>query len=100
MGMGDELGLLAPGYLADLLVVRGNPAQDVTLLQDAANIEWIVQGGRAPQAAGAKPGGLIAVADRQVGRPRRALGRRTLGHRGPASTHRPHRHHAHKAGWP
>ena len=22
MGMGDELGLLAPGYLADLLVVR------------------------------------------------------------------------------
>ena len=48
MGMGDELGLLAPGYLADLLVVRGNPAQDVTLLQDAANLEWIVQGGRAP----------------------------------------------------
>jgi imidazolonepropionase-like amidohydrolase len=47
MGMGDELGLLAPGYLADLLVVRGNPAQDVTLLQDAANLEWIVQGGRA-----------------------------------------------------
>src|ERR1700728_1377736 len=46
MGMGDELGLLAPGYLADLLVVRGNPAQDVTLLQDAANLEWIVQGGR------------------------------------------------------
>src|SRR5580692_8686561 len=47
MGMGDELGLLAPGYLADLLVVRGNPAEDVTLLQDAANLEWIVQGGRA-----------------------------------------------------
>jgi imidazolonepropionase-like amidohydrolase len=47
MGMGDELGLLAPGYLADVLVVRGNPAQDVTLLQDAGNIEWIVQGGRA-----------------------------------------------------
>jgi imidazolonepropionase-like amidohydrolase len=46
MGMGDELGLLAPGYLADLLVVRGNPAEDVTLLQDAANIEWIVQAGR------------------------------------------------------
>ncbi|HEY5398311.1 MAG TPA: amidohydrolase family protein [Trebonia sp.] len=47
MGMGDELGLLAPGYLADLLVVRGNPAEDVSLLQDAANLEWIVQGGRA-----------------------------------------------------
>jgi imidazolonepropionase-like amidohydrolase len=47
MGMGDELGLLAPGYLADLLVVRGNPAEDVSLLQDAVNLEWIVQGGRA-----------------------------------------------------
>jgi imidazolonepropionase-like amidohydrolase len=47
MGMGDELGLLAPGYLADLLVARGNPAEDVTLLQDAANLEWIVQDGRA-----------------------------------------------------
>jgi imidazolonepropionase-like amidohydrolase len=46
MGMGDELGLLAPGYLADLLVVRGNPAEDVTLLQDPANLEWIVQAGR------------------------------------------------------
>jgi imidazolonepropionase-like amidohydrolase len=46
MGMGDELGLLAPGYLADLLVVRGNPAEDVTLLQDSSNIEFIVQGGR------------------------------------------------------
>ena len=46
MGMADELGVLAPGYLADLLVVRGNPARDVTLLQDAANIEWIVQAGR------------------------------------------------------
>ena len=34
MGMGDELGLLAPGYLADVLVVAGNPADDVTILQD------------------------------------------------------------------
>ena len=46
MGMGDELGLLAPGYLADVLVVRGNPAEDVTLLQDTARLEYIVQGGR------------------------------------------------------
>ncbi|GAA3613476.1 amidohydrolase family protein [Nonomuraea rosea] len=46
MGMGDELGLLAPGYLADLLMVRGNPAQDVTILQDQRNITAIMQGGR------------------------------------------------------
>ncbi|MFC4117272.1 amidohydrolase family protein [Nonomuraea zeae] len=46
MGMGDELGLLAPGYLADVLMVRGNPAQDVTILQDQRNISAIMQGGR------------------------------------------------------
>ncbi|MEU5041795.1 amidohydrolase family protein [Streptomyces griseorubiginosus] len=46
MGMGDELGLLAPGYLADLLVVRGNPVQDVTLLEDRDNLLAIVQEGR------------------------------------------------------
>ncbi|QFR01712.1 amidohydrolase family protein [Streptomyces phaeolivaceus] len=46
MGMGDELGLLAPGYLADLLVVRGNPVEDVTLLEDRANLLAIVQEGR------------------------------------------------------
>jgi imidazolonepropionase-like amidohydrolase len=46
MDMGDELGLLAPGYLADLIVVHGNPAEDVRLLQDQSNISFIVQGGR------------------------------------------------------
>jgi imidazolonepropionase-like amidohydrolase len=45
MGMGDELGLLAAGYLADLLVVRGNPAEDVRLLQDAGNLVYIVKDG-------------------------------------------------------
>ncbi|TDD79786.1 hypothetical protein E1293_22435 [Actinomadura darangshiensis] len=46
MGMADELGVLAPGYLADLLVVRGDPSRDVALLQDPANLIAIVQGGR------------------------------------------------------
>jgi imidazolonepropionase-like amidohydrolase len=46
MGMGDELGLLRPGFLADVLVVRGNPADDVTILQDRDNLLHIMQGGR------------------------------------------------------
>ena len=45
MGMGDELGLLAPGYLADLLVVEGDPTADVTVLEDPDNIAYIVQAG-------------------------------------------------------
>ena len=46
MGLGDELGLLAPGYLADVLVVAGNPADDVAILQDPGNLQYIIQGGQ------------------------------------------------------
>jgi imidazolonepropionase-like amidohydrolase len=45
MGMGAELGVVAPGYLADLLVVRGDPTRDVRLLQRPENLEYIVKGG-------------------------------------------------------
>jgi imidazolonepropionase-like amidohydrolase len=45
MGLGDELGLLQPGYLADLLVVKGDPTQDVTVLEAADNLVYIVQNG-------------------------------------------------------
>jgi imidazolonepropionase-like amidohydrolase len=46
MGMGEELGILAPGYIADMLVVAGDPTVDVTILEDATHITHIVQGGR------------------------------------------------------
>ena len=41
-----ELGEIKPGYLADLLLVDGDPSQDVTLLQDADNIVMIMKDGR------------------------------------------------------
>ncbi|MEV6643761.1 amidohydrolase family protein [Amycolatopsis sp. NPDC051371] len=40
------VGLLTEGYFADVLVVRGDPTEDVTLLQDPANLAVIMQGGR------------------------------------------------------
>jgi imidazolonepropionase-like amidohydrolase len=54
MGMGHELGQIKRGYLADLLLVQGDPTQDVALLQDKARLLAIMQGGRfhkAPAAA-------------------------------------------------
>ena len=45
MGRGDELGRVADGYLADLLVVDGDPSRDVTVLQDPANLVGIMKGG-------------------------------------------------------
>lgn len=45
MGMGDELGRIAPGYLADLLLVDGDPLEDIALLQDAQRLRVILKGG-------------------------------------------------------
>jgi imidazolonepropionase-like amidohydrolase len=45
MAQGDELGQVKPGYLADLLLVRGNPVQDVSLLQHQDNLAMIMKDG-------------------------------------------------------
>ena len=33
MGMGDQIGCLAPGMEADIIAVRGNPLEDITALR-------------------------------------------------------------------
>ena len=40
-----EIGRIADGYLADILVVRGDPTRDVTLLEDADNLFAIMKDG-------------------------------------------------------
>ena len=47
MAQGGELGQLKEGYLADLLLVRGNPVQDVSILQHQANLAMIMKDGKA-----------------------------------------------------
>ena len=42
VGLGDELGTLEPGMLADLIVVDGNPLSDLSVLQE---IRSVVKGG-------------------------------------------------------
>eukprot|EP01136_Pigoraptor_vietnamica_P043425 Opistho-1_new@18808 len=46
MDMGDELGLIKEGYLADLLLVIGNPVEDVRLLQNRDNLLMIMKDGQ------------------------------------------------------
>ncbi|HTO84583.1 MAG TPA: amidohydrolase family protein [Methylomirabilota bacterium] len=46
MGRPDDLGCVAPGYLADLLLVDGDPLADVRILQDAGRFLAIMKGGR------------------------------------------------------
>ena len=46
MGRPDDLGCIAPGQLADLLLVDGDPLADIRILQDAGKLAAIMKGGR------------------------------------------------------
>ena len=44
-GLGDDLGTLEAGKLADIIVVDGDPLRDVTILQERGNIRVVMKGG-------------------------------------------------------
>jgi imidazolonepropionase-like amidohydrolase len=46
MGMGEELGLIKEGYLADMLLIDGDPISDVRILQDKNRILAIMKDGK------------------------------------------------------
>jgi imidazolonepropionase-like amidohydrolase len=44
--MKDDLGTIEAGKLADLLVINGDPVRDITVLQNRANLDVVMKGGR------------------------------------------------------
>jgi len=42
----DELGMLRPGYLADVVMVDGNPLHNLSLLVDPARIVLVMKDGK------------------------------------------------------
>jgi len=44
--MEGRTGVIAPGYLADIICVNGDPAQDVTILGEPGRIKHVMIGGR------------------------------------------------------
>lgn len=48
----DELGKVAPGYLADLILVDGDPLADITVLQDHDKLHYVMKDGRFHKEAG------------------------------------------------
>jgi len=67
MGMGDELGQVREGFLADLILVKGDVTQDVSLVQSRDNLAMIMKDGviwKDPRnATDAMHGALIAAAE-------------------------------------
>jgi len=45
MGRSHELGSVREGYLADLLVVDGDPLADISILQDNKKLIALLKGG-------------------------------------------------------
>lgn len=39
----DDRGAIAPGKLADLIAVPGDPLQDITVTE---RVQWVMQGGK------------------------------------------------------
>ena len=61
MGRGDELGTIEAGKLADLLIVDGNPLEDMSLLDDKANLVAVIKGGEVVKGElpAANPAGVV-----------------------------------------
>ena len=51
----DELGKVQPGYLADLILIDGNPLDDITILQDHDKLHYIMKDGRFHKEPGDEP---------------------------------------------
>ena len=43
LGMEDEIGRIAPGFSANIIAVKGNPLEDVSVLE---NVDWVMVRGR------------------------------------------------------
>ena len=60
MGRPGELGVVAPGALADLLLIDGDPSADIEILQDRSAIRMIMKGGALHKAPPRAAGGAAA----------------------------------------
>jgi imidazolonepropionase-like amidohydrolase len=63
MMMGNELGQVKEGYVADLLLVRGNPLADIAILQDSDSFAGIMQGGQFYKDPGEVPAAARVAAE-------------------------------------
>jgi len=45
IGLGDDVGTIEPGKIADLILLAGDPLQDITLVRDRANLRLVMKDG-------------------------------------------------------
>ena len=60
--MANELGKVKEGYLADLILVDGDPLADITILQDRARIVSVMKDGTFHREPGLPAASRLALA--------------------------------------
>ena len=46
VGLEGQLGEVAPGKLADLIVLNKDPIADITVLQGGTHLSWVIKDGK------------------------------------------------------
>jgi imidazolonepropionase-like amidohydrolase len=46
LGMDKSLGAVAPGFLADIVAVEGDPLTNITAASNRDNVRWVMKAGR------------------------------------------------------
>jgi imidazolonepropionase-like amidohydrolase len=46
LGLEQEIGTIEAGKQADLILVNGDPLDDIALLEEPKNVEYVIQGGK------------------------------------------------------
>jgi len=44
--MEKSLGAVAPGFLADIVAVEGDPLADITAISKRENVRWVMKAGQ------------------------------------------------------
>jgi imidazolonepropionase-like amidohydrolase len=63
MGHADSLGKVLPGYYADVILVDGNPLEDIEIFQDSSKLHTIVLNGHVHKNVVFKDGGVGYTTD-------------------------------------
>ncbi|MGE0803156.1 MAG: amidohydrolase family protein [Lautropia sp.] len=66
IGLEGQVGVIAPGMLADLIVCRADPLRDLAVLRDRGNLAAVVKAGR-PVALDTEPFGALPTEPRRAG---------------------------------
>jgi len=43
--LGDQIGTLEPGKIADVIAVKGNPLSDISIFRDRQNVRLVMRSG-------------------------------------------------------